>query len=380
MNTAVKTNFRFGYWPSLDGLRGIAILAVMAYNGHLSFAKGGFIGVDIFFVLSGFLITSLLIQEWERTGSISLKRFYIRRALRLLPALFLVILFCCVYAVLYQPGDKAETTLKGAVYTLFYMANWAQALNPPHGIGALSHAWSLSVEEQFYGLWPLLLIGLLWLNLRRSRMLLILTFFISASVMWRAVLWHSGAHYMRLYAGSDTRADALLIGCIAGLLLSWNMMPTTRTVSVLIKTVAFAAIPFLICLGIYGSIQGGYMYYGVFTLVAIGAVAILVEALGSSSKFIVGVLEFPALVWIGRISYSLYLWHFPVFGALPVEKLNRLHLHPLLFQPLRFGVTFAVACASFYLVEQSFLRLKKRFEVDRPMRTEPVLLKVCSQP
>src|SRR5689334_6941698 len=118
--------FALGYRPALDGIRGLAILMVMAFNAHLPSVRGGYIGVSLFFVLSGFLITSLLLEEYQRAAKIGLKNFYCRRALRLLPALFAVMLFVSLYAALLQPKEKAQTTWKGVAYALFYVANWAQ--------------------------------------------------------------------------------------------------------------------------------------------------------------------------------------------------------------------------------------------------------------
>jgi peptidoglycan/LPS O-acetylase OafA/YrhL len=363
MDTPAQAGFRLGYRPSLDGLRGISILVLMTYNAHVSFVRGAYIGVDIFFVLSGFLITSLLVEEWERMGKIGLKQFYVRRALRLLPALFILILVCCAYAALFQPADKAAITYKGAIFTIFYSANWVQAYTL-EGIGAFSHAWSLSVEEQFYVLWPLLLVGMLGRGWRRRSVLVLVSLLILAAFTWRAALQHNGAAYLRLYLGLDTRADALLVGCLLGLLVSWNLLPATRRVTRTFRVLAVVSIPFLLFVITQARAGSDYMYYGVFTLVAIAAAVLIFEALGARSSVAVRVLEFPPLVWVGRLSYGLYLWNFPIFEALKEKTLAQLHLPPVVSLPLRFAVVFAVASLSFYLLEKPFLRLKKRFDVE----------------
>jgi len=163
---------RFSYQPSLDGLRAIAIVLVMLLHaqamasGAWPYFLGGYTGVDIFFVLSGFLITSLLVQEWRDTGRISLRKFYIRRALRLLPALCVLLLVLGVGVKLF--GLYLHVTLATLLAALFYVANWALAFDTLD-MGALHHTWSLSVEEQFYILWPLMLIGMLRARLRDAR-------------------------------------------------------------------------------------------------------------------------------------------------------------------------------------------------------------------
>src|SRR5579885_2477102 len=144
--------FHLGYRPWLDGLRGLAILAVFVY--HLQLITGGFLGVDVFFVLSGFLITSLLLEEWQRRGTISFPRFYMRRALRLLPAFFAFLLACFVYIVIFRP-DEVAAFRKEALVAACYVSNWPTLHQVP--MPTLGHAWSLSLEEQFYFLWPLLL-------------------------------------------------------------------------------------------------------------------------------------------------------------------------------------------------------------------------------
>lgn len=356
MTPAHTTGFRLGYRPSLDGLRGISILAVMAFNAKILAAKGGFIGVDIFFVLSGFLITTLLVEEWDRTGSISLRRFYLRRALRLLPALAGLLAAICLYAALFQPSDQAGQTYLGAFATFFYVANWAMIFEFTSGLFGLSHAWSLSVEEQFYLLWPPLLATLFLLRLDYRKMLILVGTLIVASVLWRAALWHSGVPVYRVYCGSDSRADALLIGCAAGLLFCRTLLPDARYLSWLGAPMAGAACVVLLAVGIFASWRGGYLYYGLLTLVALAAAILILHAVAAPSTAARLVLEFPPLVWFGKISYSLYLWHVPAFAI----HFERLVADSALILGLRFATAFALAIASFYVVEQPFLRLKGR--------------------
>lgn len=357
---AADSPFQLGYSPALDGIRGVAILVVLAFSMHRSWMEGGYLGVSIFFVLSGFLITSLLLQEHRRSGQISLKNFYYRRALRLLPGLFALMLFISIYAAILQPIEKARNTWKGVLYTLFYVANWAQIGDNAAGIGALSHAWSLSVEEQFYILLPLLLLGLLRGGLKKSWTVAVFLSLIAASLLWSVWLWQGGAHFLRLYFGSDTRAHELLIGCLAALLLDRGAIPQTkasRNALRLISAVSSAAIVYAF---FRLPVQSGFLYCGGFALVAAGTAAILIKVLLFPSP-LTRVFEFPALVWTGRISYGLYLWHFPVFEA--TRQLLEGRLNPVLYEALRFVTVFAVAAASYYLIEKPFLKRKQRFSL-----------------
>ena len=346
---------RLGYRPALDGVRGIAILAVLAVNSLLPFFPGGFIGVDIFFVLSGFLITSLLMDEWSSSGGISLKRFYARRALRLLPALFVMLIGSCLYGLLFQSREMATVTWREAFWVVFYFANWM--LTTRHEVGSLDHCWSLSVEEQFYLIWPILLSGLLRLRVKRERILLVLLIGIVISFAWRAFLWFHGAHYLRLYYGSDTRADALLIGCLVGTLFSMGHLHSSGTA---LRVTALLGVAFLLGIGMFMTHDNAFLYQGGFTLVALAAAALIAETMQTRNNLAARILSVAPLVWIGRISYSLYLWHYPVFHALRVERFHSLGWSPLLVHAIRFAAVFAVACSSFYLVERPFLRLKSR--------------------
>jgi peptidoglycan/LPS O-acetylase OafA/YrhL len=354
--------FELGYSPALDGIRGLAIIAVLAFNGHLSWARGGYLGVTIFFALSGFLITSLLLQEYHQSARISLKNFYYRRALRLLPALLALMLFISVYAAVLQPREKAVTSWKGVFYTLFYVANWAQIGEGASGIGALSHAWSLSVEEQFYILWPVLLLLLLRCGLKRQWIVGFFLFCISASVIWSARLWLGGTPELRMYFGSDTRAAELLIGCLAALLVDWGMIRQTRASRNALRWISAASLAAIGYALIRLSVEAGFLYCGGFALIALGTAAIVVNALLFPSR-LTRAFEFSPLVWTGKVSYGLYLWHYPVFEA--TRQLLEGRLNPVLYEVLRFGSVFLVAAASYYIIEKPFLKRKQRFSPTR---------------
>lgn len=362
----IPLEFQLGYTPALDGLRGISIVAVLAFNSGSIGMQGGFVGVDIFFVLSGFLITALLIQNFRRTGEVGLKNFYIRRALRLLPALF-VLMFCyCGYAVLIQPIDKVFTTFEGVLYTLFYVANWVQVPPNPHAIGALSHTWSLSVEEQFYIFWPLLLLLLLKLNNKRI-VLLILLSLVAISILLNVWFWHSEVPYLRMYFGSDTRANEILIGCITALILPWCMVRQIERPRSADRLKSSFHVASLISLaGILLSFfvlrhNTAFVYNGGFTAISIGTAVLIVDMLLFPSR-LSRLFELAPLVWIGKISYGLYLWHWPIFEA--SRQLLEAKMDPLFYEITRIGVSVLVATASYYLLEKPILRLKHRFGPD----------------
>jgi peptidoglycan/LPS O-acetylase OafA/YrhL len=350
---------RLGYRPALDGVRGLAILAVLAVNSLLPFFQGGFIGVDVFFVLSGFLITSLLMEEWSSTGTISLKRFYARRALRLLPALFVLLIACCLYGFFFQSREMATATWREALWVLFYFANWM--LTFEHEVGSLDHAWSLSVEEQFYLLWPVLLLGLLRLRVKRDRILILLLLAIASSFAWRAFLWSRGAHYLRLYYGTDTRADAVLIGCVIGMLFSTGGLRSSAASQRVSALLALLGVAFLLGVGMFVTHDSPFLYRSGFTLVALAAAGVIIETVGSRTSLATRILSASPLAWVGRISYSLYLWHYPVFHALRTERFHGFGWSPMLVQVIRFGAVFVAACASFYFVEKRFLQLKDKW-------------------
>jgi peptidoglycan/LPS O-acetylase OafA/YrhL len=342
-----------GYIRALDGVRGIAVLAVMAFHANLPWSSGGTIGVDIFFVLSGFLITSLLIREHQKTGTINLRNFYARRALRLLPALLALLLVSCVYARFFQPPARALTTYKGAIYSLLYIGNWIMAFGHGRVLGALSHTWSLSIEEQFYLLWPLLLYLAVSRRIRMPWMLAGLSAAIGASALWRAALWNGNVD--RVYHGFDTRADALLTGCVVGLLFSSHLISAAARFRTVIQGCAAISALFLIAVFAVGGAwpPALFFYYGLQTLVALAAAFILIALLSRPPRAVTRLLEWPVLVGMGRMSYGLYLWHFPLFQAIGVTTPAR--------RACSIVAAFVVAAASYHFLEGPCLRLKERF-------------------
>jgi len=342
----------FKYLPSLDGLRGVSIMLVLVVHLNafdlfpFQFLPGGFLGVDLFFVLSGFLITTLLIQEYERSNRISLSRFYVRRALRLLPALSAVLLLSLV--VFRLDLDVGLTPLRLSSVA-FYFTNWLSTTEPASDLWFLAHCWSLSIEEHFYFLWPPILILLMRSRWTRRRILTTLIVAIVAVNVDRFALLINEASTERLFYGTDTRADAILIGCLLSLTWRWNIVPKTfRHPRTLTFAVGLFAINVLL---VNGTVK--LLYCGGLTSIALSAAVIVLHSVETPATWLSNTL----LVWIGKRSYSLYLWHLPVFHLL------KDHLPPAVRIPTAIIAAFIVAALSYQFIEQPFLRLKSRRSV-----------------
>lgn len=342
-----------GYRRGLDGLRAVAVLAVMAYHLDSRLLPGGFLGVELFFVLSGFLITALLLEEHDRRGGVALGRFYARRALRLFPALALVVMACSVWAIVhphYRP-DRGDT-LRGLPYVLLYMANWASGVFHV-GLGLLDHTWSLAVEEQFYLLWPcaFLLIRLLS---RRTAVAVCLGAAVAVAVA-RGI----GFDLMPGWRGffyTATRLDGLLIGC--GLAFARSVGLFDRVPERGARTIGVGGAAVVIGTFILVSGSSSAPYLGVLTLVDVATGAMIVAIVCSPRSAVALTLSAGPLVATGRISYGLYLWQTP----LTVVLLGHLGAASL---PVKlvvvWPVIFTAATASYFLVERPALRWKARF-------------------
>jgi peptidoglycan/LPS O-acetylase OafA/YrhL len=352
---------RLGNRPGLTGLRAVAIAIVVArHAGEVSapavtaFAFG-FAGVDIFFVLSGFLITSLLIGEWSRTGRISLPQFYLRRALRLLPALFAFLLVLVLF-VRFQPQGSRRALLEAAGLSAVFLGNIAKTLN---WVFPLAHMWSLGMEEQFYLVWPVTLIVLLVAGARRSVVIGVALGGAAAVVVARVVLAATGSASSVTLFYSPLHSDGLLIGCALGLAYAWRVIPSPESLRrLLTPTVVVAAAVFLVI-----SVRGApYSTWGTtvgLSVIALAAAVFVFAAIDPEPVWPLRFLTWRPVVYLGEISYALYLWHFPVLHLWPTNQLL-----------VEGRVAIAVACAvlSYELVEKPFLRRKPRHTPDRVER------------
>jgi peptidoglycan/LPS O-acetylase OafA/YrhL len=339
--------------PALDGLRGLAVLAVMAYHGS-SWATGGFLGVDVFFTLSGFLITTVLLRERAASGSVSLRRFFCRRALRLMPALILMLALYVAAALAFDPG-RAAMHLGDAALALTYTANVPRALQIARPI-YLAPTWSLAVEAHFYLLWPPVLTWLL--SRAQSIRKLALGVAALAALGWagKHAALLGGVPWYRLYYVLDGRADALLLGCALAL---WQHDRASRSIPrasererrLLVLASAGVAACWIVLLGSAAfDERANYLWRSTF----VAATTALLILAAVRTQGVARVLSLAPLGATGRISYGLYLCHYPIFLLLHRD------LGRTLGETLAAGglLSFAAATGSYWLVERPALRLK----------------------
>ncbi|MFM8974081.1 MAG: acyltransferase family protein, partial [Actinomycetota bacterium] len=342
---------------AFDGLRGIAVLLVVEF--HLrrvapglvgTIPRGGSLGVDVFFVLSGFLITALLLAEQTRSGRIAFGGFYRRRALRLLPALAVFLLAQIAFAVL--AGIPGRLELDSVLAVVFYVANWKIVLAdsfPPIADG-LAQTWSLAVEEQFYLVWPIVFVAFAGLRFRLGTVLTILGAGVGAIAIARAILVQDTPPGL-LYFRTDMRADALLVGAMAAH-LHMRARPAGRITAAL----AWPAVAFVVGCVLFTEFNSRFLFMGGYTALAI-AVAVVLLAVTGGEWQPTRLLEAPALRAVGRVAYGLYLWHYLVFVA--VERW--LGDWPVMSRiAVALTVTVAATAGSWRFVEQPFLRRKRR--------------------
>jgi peptidoglycan/LPS O-acetylase OafA/YrhL len=304
------------YIPALDGVRAFAVLGVMAYHGDISWLPAGFLGVDAFFVLSGFLITSLLISEWQRRGTIFLGQFWARRARRLLPALLMLLVFVVLYANFVAPAGTYPGLRLDSLSTLFYVANWHFILIGSNYFdqtslpSLLTHTWSLAVEEQFYLLWPLVVLAL----------------------------------FARRRAGG---AASLRGGPTPGGDPAWAA--SSRWARTLLSVLGALGVAGAALLWWRVSFNGSFLWEGGFLVAALSTAAVLACVVCAPQSLVARALSVSPLRYLGRISYGLYLWHFPLFQWIDRARTG---LDGYALFGARCGATLAVATVSFYLVER----------------------------
>ena len=354
--TDMRPPTRLPYLPALDGLRALAVVAVLLYHLQIEHAVGGYLGVEVFFVVSGYLITGLLLGERERAGYVNLRSFWERRARRLLPAVFVLVPAVCVLGLILAPGDVAA--FRGdAAASLLYVQNWWLIISDQSYFGGLGrpsplrHLWSLAIEEQFYLIWPIV-VGVI-VHRRSRRWLLGFTLVgiaVSASLMWAMV---DVVAPDRVYYGTDTRAFGVLAG--AALAIVWRPGAVAdRGVRLHLPALDFAAAVALVALlwqfehrSEFDSFTfpWGLIWVDVLTLVLIACAATAGSRVASG-------LGIAPLVAVGKRSYSLYLWHWPVFVFLRPGEDMSLTGWPAIV--VRLGLTVVLAELSYRYIEQPF--------------------------
>ena len=358
-----KTAVKFKHIPALDGLRGIAVLTVMIY--HLTyllpslsaFVKGGFLGVDIFFVLSGFLITSILIKEYEKDGQISLKKFYLRRAFRLVPAFWTFLIFIYFFAGQILPAEQAKLIYShdNLFYAFTYLMNWHSAFGTEL-TGNLNHSWSLAIEEQFYIIWSLALFAAFAKKITRRQIFLLTSITILALIGWRFFRAADGVSPRVLYYSTETRIDALLIGCVGAMIYSWRLLPKKFYAGWQFSLLALISLAATLWMISHFSHTDSVLYYAPLSIFALATAIIILWLMTREKSFPKTLLELSPLRWIGKISYGLYLWHY-VFYEFGKELFQSAALQVM----IGVGLAFFVSTASFYLIEEPFLKLKDKF-------------------
>ena len=360
VNADLPGTFRLGYRPELDGFRGISILLVLIHHLYHPLMPGGFLGVDMFFVLSGFLITSLLVEEWHQYGSISLKNFYVRRFLRLMPAVLLLILVLSVFAFLIQEKETAAKTFQAVWLTLSYGSNWFYAFDVFSANNPLGVTWSLAIEEQFYLAFPLLLLLALKLKLKHTSIVFLLLLSIIVIAFNRWSLAGQDVTIERVYYASDTRADALLVGCLVAFFASWGLF-SYKSVQLYLKIGSILALVFMCFMIGTASTSDVTLYETGYVLIEISIAVLLIVIVVYRPRAIVRILGFSPLVWIGRVSYGLYLWHWCVrYYIYDGQSLPASYIQ----FTVALCLSFLLTLCSFYLVEKPILRLKGRFTHD----------------
>jgi peptidoglycan/LPS O-acetylase OafA/YrhL len=383
--TATQAEQRASTWtflPGIEGLRGLAVAAVLLFHGGFSWAKGGFLGVSTFFTLSGFLITSLLLREHEAGRGIGLKRFWTRRFRRLMPAALATIALAAVYLLV--AGDAVQKRSFGGdtIATLAYVANWhflfshqsySALFSQP---SPLLHFWSLAIEEQFYLLYPLLCVGVLvvWKSGRRQ-LGLALAALTAVSV---AIMAFGHLSMDAVYYGTETRAAELLIGGLLAVVVDDRRLArltaerTSRTW--LLATVGVAGLAATITCWVVVPQTASWLYQGGFALYAVGSAAVLLGAMVAVGP-VRAVLASRPLRALGLISYGVYLYHWPIFLWISPGNLGGTST-TVLFVP-RVVVTLVLAVVSYRFLELPIRRGVRPLGI-RPLAIAPVVIAVLA--
>ena len=373
------------YVPALDGLRAVAVVGVLLFHGGVSWIPGGYLGVDVFFVLSGYLITTLLLHERVSTGGVDLRAFWTRRLRRLLPALLVLLAVVAVATPFFVAAAERASVRGDAIASLLYVANWHFILtDQSYFAGApspLRHLWSLSVEEQWYLVFPVVLAVALRRARRLGPLLVGMAVAMVASALWMAHLATGGGDPSRAYYGTDTRAHSLLAGALlAGVAAQWPLHRYRRALSVLglLGALGVLASYVLVSEGDLWMYRGGFLGLAVATAALVGAVALPRTPLPWTRALAVA-----PLVAIGRVSYGLYLWHWPVNVFLTPERtgLDGGGLDDVALLAVRTAVAVAFTLASYRLIEMPIRRrgvdgLRLRFPGLRSSR--PATVAVCT--
>jgi peptidoglycan/LPS O-acetylase OafA/YrhL len=362
---APRKGTSLAYLPALDGIRGVQMLNIMGVHAGVWLTTGGFYLLDSFFALSGFLITSLLIAEWRKSGTIRLGAFWARRARRLLPGLFVMLIGVAIIFGVFVPAGTYPSLRGDALSALFYFANWhfiAADANYFHQTGLTSpliHMWSLAVEEQFYLIWPVvvLVVYKIWHSLRALFIVCVTGALLSALEM---ALLYNPSDVNRLYFGTDTHAQSILVGASLAVGLAWwaerrrkgaenDWQARTPRARHLLTALGVTGIAGSVILYLTVHSDEAFAYRGGFLLAALAGAAVLLSVSCAQFSPVSRLLSFPVFTFVGRISYGMYLWHFPLFTFINGARTG---LSGWSLFGVRAVPTLVAATLSFYLVER----------------------------
>ncbi|MDA8293788.1 MAG: acyltransferase [Actinomycetota bacterium] len=357
-----RPQFHLGNRPPLTGIRAPLLFAVLAYHSNFRSFPGAWSALGVFFVLSGFLITAMLSGEGQRTGKVSLRHFYARRALRLLPPLFLTSAGIAIYAAFVPVADAAQRVWGDILAALFYYADYRQALGHAPFFGFLAQTWSLSVEEQFYVIWSVLMVAAVAVGRRRAAYG-VGVLGVVASVADRVYLTLAPAHFThlafgRVYYAFDTRADALFLGCLLGLAAAdGHLSGWGRSAKRVLGVAALASGALLVWTSLFVPLwtRSLLLFWMPASEVASAVLIVffVVVPKGIGSR-VVGNLLF---VYIGNLSYTVYLVHFPVYLAISPGTMHWTYWPT---QCLRVAVILAIAVPSWHFIERPLTRWRRR--------------------
>lgn len=357
----MTTSPRLEYVANFDGLRGFAVILVLLAHGSYGIFSGGFLGVDLFFIISGYLITSLLWGEYTTTTQLSLGNFYARRILRLYPALIIAVIVALALWK-YIPNTITGDPLIASFASFFYLAN----IVDDQLMGSLSPLWSLSVEEHFYLFWPIFMLTVLT-KLAATQRHQFIMLLLAGVTIFRIVAgyhqgeWRYGIFYIDPYGFTLCRIDCILIGAW---MFFWTLQHTNSKTSpkkLLDKSILGASILLILLLGLTLKWSDPNWLMGGFIVTNIICAIVIFLALRNPDIFL---LNNKAIVWVGQRSYGIYAYHYPIFLALEQFRIPQDNVNFIFVSIVRIVLTIIVAALSYRLVEQPILRYKKKFRVN----------------
>lgn len=305
------------YMPGLDGVRAVAVIAIIIYHLNPQWLSGGFLGVDTFFVISGYLITSLLLTEYHNTGKIELMSFWLRRVKRLIPAVLFLVMGVIVLSLIFMPTE-IQKVRADSIAAIFYVSNWWYIMQnvdyfEQFAVQPLKHLWSLAIEEQFYLVFPIVLLSLLSFIRRLKSIRIIFLILLVISMIAMMVLYVPNENVARVYFGTDTRIQTLLMGVL--LALVWPPFQlkakVNRQMRTMIDTAGVVGLAILFICFKFVSETNSILYYGGFFLISTVTLLVIASSVHPSGYF-AKFLGNKIFTFIGSRSYSLYLWHYPI--------------------------------------------------------------------